>query len=114
MTRFILSPNHGIGPIRDENLKYKSRVSIKINADEVKRRKLARAKMLKECPIHQEKVRLKNEKAKATREARKLEREEKIKEQERLRNEADLIEKTEDERVRLEREQHPGMFVSHY
>ena len=114
MNRFILSANHGIGPIRDENLKYKARVSIKVNADEVKRRKLARAEMLKACPIHQEKVKLKNEKAKATMEAKKLEREEEIKEQERLKAEADLIEKTKDERIRLERERHPGMFVSHY
>ena len=114
MNRFILSPNHQLAGIRDNNLKQLKRVRVKIRAEKAVQEKLAKTQMLKACPIHQEKVRLKNEKAKATREAKKLEREEKIKEQERLKDEADLIEKTEDERERLERKQNPQMFVSHY
>ncbi len=83
----------------EENNKYKSRVIIKVNADEIKRKKIAKAEALKNCPIHQEKLRVKNEKAKATREANKKERE-------RL----DRLKLVENERLLAERQANQIMF----
>ncbi len=75
MTRFILSPNHQLAGIRDNNLKQLKRVRVKIQSEKAIEEKLAKTQMLKSCPIYQEKVRLKTAKAKATREANKKERE---------------------------------------